>query len=280
MDSVPNVLPVRLLGVRFFRTPSHHVASPRFEEYGELIVMLGGIYRAHLAGSRPADRLEAKAGDVLYWPARTKRIEENEPRQPAQCIVISVRWTSPEWALPQMIHDREGIIRILAQRLLLVTDQPGAYPRAVQNAYLSAIIAEHLRLAGLVADDLAMRVARYTEENIAMPFRLAELARHIGLDPHHFGRRYRQLTGITPMQFVRRRRAEYAMGMLLTHPGRPLKDIAPRVGVAEERQLRRLLKRFTGMTVRDMKSDRATRRNPPYLLPAEEKKRKRSPRLP
>ena len=88
---------------------------------------------------------------------------------------------------------------------------------------------------------------------------LGQLACHVGLEKHHFGRKYKALTGITPMRAVRRRKAEHARRMILSgtllmnDPLLNLRNIAKRVGVRDEHQMSRLLTRYVGGSVRELK---------------------------
>jgi AraC-like DNA-binding protein len=244
---------VQFLSIHFFKSPSRYVSTRRSGEPAEVIVMLGGVYRARIVDKDSSKLLEARSGDIVYWPTGAERVEENDPQQPIRCVALYFEWRNPPEGLPFAVRDHEGIVRILAERLLSLRDYPLPLPPAVSNAYLSAILAEYVRLVGLIEDGLVAQVARYTEEHMSEPFALKALASYVGLERHHFGRKYKTLTGQSPMQHVRRRRAEHALGLLMLRPKRSLKDVASRVGIGDEHHLRRLLRVLFGFSIRELR---------------------------
>jgi AraC-like DNA-binding protein/uncharacterized RmlC-like cupin family protein len=247
----------RLLTIHLFKADSarrrvtHRGADPR-EEPCEIVVMLSGIYRAFLGGRRD-EPIEAGPGDVLWWPMGVERIEENDPARPTQCMAIYFDWPAAPVGLPYLVRDRSGTIRLLAERLLSLRDYPLPLPPAVGHSYLAAILAEFVRQAGLAEDSLVARVARYIEEHMFESFTLKELAAHVGLERHHFGRKYAALTGQPPMRHVRQRRAEHALSMILSMPNLNLKDAVGGCGARDAYQLRRLLKTHFGIPIRDLR---------------------------
>jgi transcriptional regulator GlxA family with amidase domain len=71
----------------------------------------------------------------------------------------------------------------------------------------------------------------------------------------HFSRRYRQLTGLTPMEDLRQLRLEAARDLLLT-TDLPLKAIAPRTGLGDEYHLSRLFRRAFGIAPGELRRHR------------------------
>jgi AraC-like DNA-binding protein len=157
--------------------------------------------------------------------------------------------------LPFLVRDTEHAIDLLANRLLARAHDPlrNGVLDAVAHAYMAAMLAEFITLAEVAADDLIARVTHYTEEHMREPIRRAELARHVGMDPHHFGRKYRELTGRTPVQDVRRRKAAYAKHVLTLSPHFPLSKVAKLAGIRDAAKLSRLLKQYTGVSAREIK---------------------------
>jgi AraC family transcriptional regulator len=89
------------------------------------------------------------------------------------------------------------------------------------------------------------RAGEYVEEHLADDLSLAALAGAVGLSPWHFARLFRASTGLSPHQYVIRRRVERAR-LLLTSTDRSLASIAQDVGFASGSHLathvRRLLR--------------------------------------
>ena len=89
------------------------------------------------------------------------------------------------------------------------------------------------------------RAGEYVEEHLADDLSLAALAGAVGLSPWHFARLFRASTGLSPHQYVIRRRVERAR-LLLASTDRSLASIAQDVGFASGSHLathvRRLLR--------------------------------------
>ena len=79
------------------------------------------------------------------------------------------------------------------------------------------------------------------------PVSLKELAADMQLSESYFIRRYRKLTGVTPMQDFRRLRLERVRHFLLTTDF-SLQDIAERCGLANGFHLGRLFREHYGMS--------------------------------
>lgn len=238
--------------VFFKKPPTERSASLRRAENAEIIVMLGGVYQARLPGEHRLLPLEARAGDVVCWPENALRTEDNPPDAPPWCICIYFWWRNPPRHLPLKIQDRDGLIRILADRLLTAHMSP-TRDLAVCNAFLAGLLGEYVHLAGQNPKNLAERVSRYVEEHMSERTQLEDLARAFGLNKHHLGRKYKALTGRTPMQDVRQRKVERARALLLINPKNTLKAVAIRTGIGDEHQLSRLLSRYQRLSVRDIR---------------------------
>jgi transcriptional regulator GlxA family with amidase domain len=191
----------------------------------------------------------------LSWFDPNAPPDQSEEGRPLRSIVIWVRWPLPSLRLPFRVHDADQVIALLAQRLLVLAHEPARKTVlcAEADAFVSAILAEFVLRARTAEDEFLSRIARYTEEHIHGPIRLNDLARHAGLEKHHFGRKYKQLTGRTPMQDVKRRKAAYAKHVLQLSPSRTLSSIIGLVGVKNTATLSRLLSRHAGASARDIK---------------------------
>lgn len=246
----------QLLHLGFFTGPATRVISRcrRLEEC-QLIVVIGGVYVATVDTPRGRERVCAQAGDVVLWPPGSEDTEESVTNQPLRCINIFLRWPHPPPDLPFRVHDTEYVIAPLAHRLLAIAHDPAGktFLGDAADAYLAAILAEFVSRVQAVTDPLLAKVAEYTEQNIRRPIRLAELARHVGLEKNHFGRKYKALTGRTPIEDVQNRKAIYAKHMLLETPGRTLQNLAEYVGIRQAATLSRLLIRHTGTSAREIK---------------------------
>ncbi len=242
--------------VCFFVGPDSRVLSRnKHSPANQFIVVTGGVYRAIVDSPSGVTNLRAAAGNVVYWPEGLDHTDQSETGNPLRCIVIWFRWSNSPSGLPFMIQDADHVIDRLANRLLSLAHEPHYRTElgAESNAYLHAILAEYVSRARLASDGLRARVTRYIETHIHEPICLDDLTKVSCLEKHHFVRRYKQLTGMTPMQEVRKRKAAYAKHILQLNPARPLDSVARLVGIPHAATLSRLLSRCAGTTARDIR---------------------------
>ena len=235
----------KALDVCLFTGPSQRVLSRIRHSPAQLIVVTGGAYTATVDTKGGRQQIRAAAGDVVFWPAGVDHTDGSEEGKPLHCITVWLNWCNPPPDLPFVVRDTEHVIDLLANRLLTLAHEPARRTvlGAEADAYLSAIVAEFICRAQTAGDALLARVTYYTEEHIHGPIRLEDLARHVGLEKHHFGRKYRQLTGRTPIQDVKRRKAAYAKHVLQLSPGRTLSSVGALVGIRDVATLSRSLER-------------------------------------
>lgn len=243
-------------GANFFTGPSDRKLCRIKRGKEEFIVVLGGVYRATYDNpSGKQIHIRAQAGDVVLWPTGAYETDESEPGLPLRCIQIFLKWPNRPAGLPILMRDVDHLLTPLAERLLMLSHDP-TRPNAdihEANAFLAAMVAEFMDLARRYSTDLVAQVMRYTEEHMDQRIRLDDLACHAGLEKSHFGRKYRQLTGRSPMQDVLRQKAALAKHILWGVPNTNLKYVAQRLGLPDGTKVSRLLKQYAGVSARDIK---------------------------
>ncbi len=248
-------------GANFFTGPAGRKLSRIRRNKEEMIVVISGVYKATYDDPQGKQiQIRARAGDVVLWPAGANETDESEPGHPLRCIQIFLNWPNrPAW-LPIMVHDADHIMDLLAHRLLLLSHDPGrpATRNREAQAFLAAMAAEFTGLARRYSNDLVAQVMRYTEEHMHERIRLSDLAQHVGLGKNHFGRKYRQLTGRSPIQDVLRQKAMLAKHILWGVGNANLRYVAKRVGLPDGSKVSRLLKQYAGVSAREIK--KATRK--------------------
>ena len=91
------------------------------------------------------------------------------------------------------------------------------------------------------------RAFDYVEENLEKPVSLADMAASARLSPMHFAAQFRRATGLSPYQFVIRRRIERAQE-LLRRPALPLAEIALATGFSSQTHFTTCFRQVTGHT--------------------------------
>jgi transcriptional regulator GlxA family with amidase domain len=115
-------------------------------------------------------------------------------------------------------------------------DPPGlATPLRLRSA-LTALFAHYLDSAPPGSVQLATQetsessVAQYIQHNLGTPLTVEELAAHFGQDLATFVRRFRTEFGLSPKQYIKRVRIEWAQRELASTT-RPMEEIAAEVGM-------------------------------------------------
>jgi AraC family transcriptional activator FtrA len=88
---------------------------------------------------------------------------------------------------------------------------------------------------------------RWAAERVAEPLDVAAMARHAGVSPRTFARRFREETGTTPLQWLLARRVEEAR-RLLEETDLPVETLAWRAGFGNAASLRDHFRRATATT--------------------------------
>jgi AraC-like DNA-binding protein len=101
----------------------------------------------------------------------------------------------------------------------------------------------------------------YIDRHLAQALTVPRLARKARLSPYHFIRSFKAATGRTPHQYIRSRRMERAMELLVTTP-MTVTEISHLVGFRSLGSFSSLFRRTTGESPR---SYRAARRRRPYI---------------
>jgi transcriptional regulator of acetoin/glycerol metabolism len=96
------------------------------------------------------------------------------------------------------------------------------------------------------------RVKEHVEAHLSQSVDLAQMAAVAGLSVFHFAREFRRATGVTPHDYVTRRRVERAQE-LLAHSGLHLSDIAVAVGFFDQSHMARHFRRILGTTPREFR---------------------------
>ncbi len=96
------------------------------------------------------------------------------------------------------------------------------------------------------------QVFDYIDARLAEDIKLADLAELLGMSPFHFGRMFKQSTGISPHQYVIQQRVERAK-QLLKQTDQAIIDIAMDCGFNSHSHLSKQFRQVTGLTPREFR---------------------------
>jgi AraC-like DNA-binding protein len=229
--------------------------------FTEVMVMLAGTLRV-VIGDVP---VVASAGEVLHYPPESAHLERVVGEKPAEFVFFSRR--TPLRTTSLSCADARGRMRMLGVWLVEEAAATHAMRDAMVEALLAALVAELEVAASLAAPTMADAVRHFLRDALPRPLRAEDLAREAHLSRAHFIRTYKRLTGLTPMQDLRRMRVEAARDLIIT-TDLPLKAIAARVGLKDEHHLSHVFRRVMGVApghfrfvrpAREMRADAAVR---------------------
>ena len=242
----------RFIAVGRLRSAGPWSMKAHSHPFFEMIVVMAGAMRVRMLG----EETSASAGEVLLYPAGVAHQERSEPGAPFHICYASFQWELRRKGLSLHVRDDRGRIRELVTWLHEERDAYGPSARSTRQSFLSAMVAEYARAAERPERPLVERIREHVRSRMAGPVTLDDLAGRAGLSKYHFVRLYRSLTGLTPMADVRRMRVEEARNLILT-TDLPLKAVAPRVGLASEYHLSRLLRKHLDMSARELRRSAA-----------------------
>lgn len=148
--------------------------------------------------------------------------------------VLAEMFTTLTGALGDERGHAEGCLRRAAAIL-----QAAEEPRALTQT--------HVR--GGLAPWQVRRVVTHVETNLDGAIRSEDLAGIVRLNPCHFSRAFRNSFGMSPLEYVIRRRMERAQDLMLSTDA-PLSQIALDCGLADQAHFSRMFRRTVGESPR------------------------------
>jgi AraC family transcriptional regulator len=113
-----------------------------------------------------------------------------------------------------------------------------------------ALPARGARIRGGLPPRVLRRVREYIESHLDQKIRIESLADTVGLSMFHFARAFKQSEGVTPHDYLVRRRVKRAME-LVAGTDLPLSEIAVTVGFSDQSHCARRFREIVGVCPRD-----------------------------
>ena len=110
-------------------------------------------------------------------------------------------------------------------------------------------------------DDLRQNVA-----NLALPWSVRSMASQCGLGTTHFIHHCKQVTNMTPAQFLNYHRVEVAAGLLLERPEMTVTDIALFCGFSSSQYFAAVFRRHLGCTPKVYRASGQAARKPEVTI--------------
>jgi AraC-like DNA-binding protein len=165
------------------------------------------------------------------------------------------RWSRGTPAGPAIATDRaEAHLLDAVARMLRLLDHPADAPvlapligQEILWRLLTGPLGETVRQIGVADSDLShiSRAIAWIRDNYAEPMRIDDLARLSGMSASAFHRHFRAVTAMSPLQFQKRIRLQYARSLLVANPG-DIAGVGHRVGYDSPSQFNREYRRLFG----------------------------------
>lgn len=209
--------------------------------FHEMIVIIQGGQYVRIHGKE----IHAEEGDILFYPKRIPHEEWTVKGKPLESLFFSFEWGDYHADVPIHVRDRRGRVRAMAEWLSAETAAHTVITPMVSRSLFQALLGQFISLWKCKEEDFVGTIRRHAREHIKEEIALDHLAEVSGMSKFHFVRRYRKLTGRTPMADVRMIRLEYARELVLT-TSLPLKIIAEKAGIGDQYQMSKLFRRYAG----------------------------------
>ncbi len=224
---------------------------PHFHPFHELIAIKSGRM---LIKTRHGE-LVARAGDVLFYEAGLVHEEISVPDNPVSTLFLSFASDQILPILPLHMQDTEG--RVLELFGWMHRDLLGGRPAEDSIMLLDTIIRELQWTLARPSDPWLKRVRDQMRARYADKLSLADIARHAGMSRFAFVRKFKRMTGSTPMEELRKIRLQAARNLILSRD-LPMKAIAANVGIGDEYQLSKQFRRHFGVSPSQLRNRPST----------------------
>lgn len=217
-------------------------------------------------GSARCRSVRPAAGDVFFCPAHVPIAVRSQ--RACECVLLCLspaflgrvadrlEGERPGGVAPAVMR-RDPFVRHVVTSLAEEAGREKAAGRELLASSLATALGVHLirEYAGRVEtsetvarlpDDELDRLRRHIDRNLDSPLRLDDLASLTGRSRFHFSRLFKSSTGMTPHQYVIRRRVERARELL--RAGAEIVEVAVAVGFASQSHLTFHIRRAFGCT--------------------------------
>ncbi|NQT59857.1 MAG: helix-turn-helix transcriptional regulator [Bacteroidetes bacterium] len=199
------------------------------------------IYKGEMMVSIQGEEFKAKPGDIVFYPCNLPHQESNNKDTDLEIIYLD--WKGPAISFPTLLYDRKGRVRIMAE-WLLSDFKNSLHPNQdrAENNLMQTLLYELERNISEEEDVFVQEVKSLIHESLSRKISLESLAAVFDMNKYTFLRKYKHLTGITPLEAVKRIRIERARDMIISSD-LSLREIAVICGMSNEYNLSRVFQK-------------------------------------
>lgn len=266
-DRLPGESSIRL---QYHRQPPHELPETIASTH---LIVINDRLELPLKRERWLDgKLQAeqtRRGDVCIIPAHVSHRSYWETDNNYLILSLDPHWFSHvgrEWIDPDTIElkplfpKNDPLLYQLGLSLKTELETQGwnnrLYLESIANTIAAHVLRHYCTLTpitqqnrGGLSQSQLQRVIRYINDLLHTHLSLAELAAVVNISPNYFATLFRQTTGVSPHQYVTRRRIELAK-QLLKNSHMSHAEIALSVGFANSSHFSTVFRKYTGMSPR------------------------------
>jgi len=221
--------------------PSWKLKMHSHEDTNELIIAIRGQERIL---TDDGQEIVISPGDAILFPKTRSHEEYNNTKNMLETIFLSFHGDVGNEFL--VSHDPGSRLRFLAHEIYRLNHIQNPLIEDLRQSYLKTILGEFFLLNQTGDNDiLVTKIKEYIHRNLAKTIRVEDLAKVAYMSKYYFIRKYKSLSGVTPMEEVRQMRLNEAKKLLYATQ-MPLKQIAEMTGFNDEYIFSKNFKRFFG----------------------------------
>lgn len=238
------------------RADPHRIVERHTHDEAHFVLVLEGLYVSTAEGAPPVS-----AGTrLIFNPAGTTHRDRFEARDrviDGRFLTISlssetVREAATRTGIPQqatVVDAAEAVATAL--QLARACVRVGSDAPFTQQSLALDLLLRTVHAGGSASTRQPpqwLRLAReQLDDALGYPVNVAEVARVVGVHPVHLSRVFRQHVGVSPADYLRRRRLEQSRA-LLQHTARSLSDIADVCGFSDQSHFSNAFRAAHGVT--------------------------------
>ncbi|MDD5688214.1 MAG: AraC family transcriptional regulator [Elusimicrobia bacterium] len=259
-NSSENKKPINLIDISYVGPSPIWGKNGHYHFFHELVIVLKGPLLVNILGKT----VRASYGDILFYNEGVPHKEHSYRGKRVEVICIS--WEEKRKInFPVLTHDTNGNITYLAKWACKQDQSSYPYKRLMQDKIFEVIRVELAKISESEKEHhLIKKIKNFMLHNFNKSLTLENLANYARIKKHYFLKKYKKLTGRTPMDDLRNIRLEIAKDMILTST-LPLKDISTKVGFNNVHLFSELFQKYFNMPPGHFQKSTSFRRNTVFL---------------
>ncbi|MDD5687361.1 MAG: AraC family transcriptional regulator [Elusimicrobia bacterium] len=232
----------KLVFIGRFNPAVNKLAGKHYHPFHELLVITKGALNIEISKKI----ITVNPGDILSYSAGVNHEEQLAGNDPLE--FISFAWYGEKKIkFPVVTHDINKRITYLAQWAYETNQSSSSSKRLLQDNIFELIMTELSEISKFKEKHpIVSKIRSFMMDNLKKNLTVEDLASHVDMSKWHFFKKYKKLTGQSPMKELRIIRAEKAKDMILT-TALPLKTISKEVGFADVYHLSKIFRKYFGI---------------------------------